>query len=139
MQEQLSGGQQLVPTGLKNFAPVCSDLKISSSICAILLKSAHQRVGTFFYECLLFRYTQKKMISTAFFTPCSVCESIFHKKRLCLFFCFAQKITFLLCFSTLTQFARVPQIEPSWPQGSGHGASVRGCGKELISFSNHWQ
>ena len=89
------------------------------------------------------------MFFLTFFNSCLACESIFYKKTV-FFFSFAQKITFLQCFSTLTQFARVPQIEPSWPQGSGHGASVRGCSKELISFfqiigniiqffSNHWQ
>ena len=78
------------------------------------------------------------MFFLTFFNSCLACESIFYKKTV-FFFSFAQKITFLQCFSTLTQFARVPQIEPSWPQGSGHGASVRGCSRELISFSNHWQ
>ena len=83
---------------------------------------------------MLSNYTPKKMMFfLTFFNSCLACESIFYKKTV-FFFSFAQKITFLQCFSTLTQFARVPQIEPSWPQGSGHGASVRGCGKELISF-----
>ena len=88
---------------------------------------------------MLSNYTPKKMMFfLTFFNSCLACESIFYKKTV-FFFSFAQKITFLQCFSTLTQFARVPQIEPSWPQGSGHGASVRGCSRELISFSNHWQ
>ena len=149
MQEQLSGGQQLVPTGLKNFAPVCSDLKISSSICAILLKSAHQRVGTFFYERMLFRYTQKKRWFLQHFSPLAQFARVFSIKKIVSFLLFCSGNNFFAMFfnpysvcESAADWAKLATRIRAWGVCPRLRQRVDIFFKSLAinysTFSNHW-
>ena len=81
MQEQLSGGQQLVP-GLKNFALVCPDLS--------------------------FLWNGKFNLSN--FAEISTCGENLYECKLCYFVILRKKIIFQR-FSTFAQFARVFSIK----------------------------